>query len=393
MDYAERDFAPRRSHDCLFRYQDWLPVRRTLPGAARTAVYPSTGLGAFLGLPQLWIAFNGYWPERGCAMETVTFKELEAFSVLGRLPDDPPLVVLPSAGNTGAAFAVLASRYAVPCVIVVPARSLHRFAFREPIAPHVRLVALEEADYSDAIAFAGSLAAVLDGWIEGGTQNVARRAGLSTVLLSATEAMTRVPDYYFQAVGSGAGAIAVHEAARRLVGAGLGSRPPRLMLCQNSSCAPLYDAWQQDKPGHERAAEPASRTAAMTCFADELTNRHPPYAVRGGIRDCLTESSGDMLVADRSSAVEAQELFLRLEGIDIEPAAAVAVAGLRQAVAARRIPAQASVLLNITGGGRLRMAEQFGPTPAERVVFVSENEWRTGTLPKELTKRPRMSRA
>ena len=100
-----------------------------------------------------------------------------------------------------------------------------------------------------------------------------------------------------------------------------------------------------------------------------------------------------MLVADRFSAVEAQELFLRLEGIDIEPAAAVAVAGLRQAVAARRIPAQASVLLNITGGGRLRMAEQFGPTPAERVVFVSENEWRTGTLPKELTKRPRMSRA
>ncbi|MGO4431534.1 cysteate synthase, partial [Streptomyces sp. MCAF7] len=64
-DYSVKEFAPQPDAEGLFRYRDWLPVTRTFPTAARTTVFQSGQLSAQLGLPNLWIAFNGYWPERG----------------------------------------------------------------------------------------------------------------------------------------------------------------------------------------------------------------------------------------------------------------------------------------------------------------------------------------
>ncbi len=61
-----------------------------------------------------------------------------------------------------------------------------------------------------------------------------------------------------------------------------------------------------------------------------------------------------MLVADRTSALAASAMFEELEGVDIEPAAAVAVACLRDAVLDGRVPKDARILLNVTGGGRRR---------------------------------------
>ncbi|MEU0032294.1 cysteate synthase [Streptomyces sp. NPDC006335] len=378
VEYAVKGFAPDPALPGLFRYRDWLPIQRAFPEAGGTVVYRSTGLAGLLGLRNLWIAFNGYWPERACALETGTFKELEAFSVLARLPDDAPTLVLSSAGNTAVAFAVLASRYGVPCVVVVPASGLGTFVLSEQPAPCVRLVALEQADYSDAIAFAESLSGALGGRLEGGTRNVARRAGLATVLLSAIEAMAGIPDFYFQAVGSGAGAIGVHEAARRLVDAGVGDSPPRLMMCQNASMAPLYDAWRGNR------ARRADTPAPLPVFAPELTNRHPPYATCGGVRDCLVDSEGDLLIADHVAAAAAGALFADVEHIDIEPAAAVAVACLRAAVADGTVSRDATVLLNITGGGRRRIAEHTVLSPAEPVTVVPAADWHAGKLPADL---------
>lgn len=377
--YAAQNFPRSRGDDGIFRYRDWLPVRRTLPDAVRPAVYHGAALGRRLGLPNLWIAFNGYWPERGCAMKTSTFKELEAFTALGRLPHDPPTLVVSSAGNTAAAFAVLASQYEMPCAIVVPAVGMDRLTFQRPLAPCVRLIMLEQGDYSDAIAFGQSLATSLNGQVEGGAKNVARRGGLATVLLAAAEAMPVMPDYYVQAVGSGAGAIAVHEAARRLVAAGVAVQVPKLLLCQNESFAPLYDAWRRERDGQERP--PSTRTAV---FADELINRQPPYGVRGGVRDCLLESDGDMLVADRPAALAAQQLFQDVEGIDIEPAAAVALACLCKAAATGVIDRDATLLLNVTGGGRHRLAETVPLKPPDHVIPVTHDEMRNGTFPQKL---------
>jgi cysteate synthase len=380
-DYQGARFTIDDDQAGLYRYRRWLPIRRQLPEAAMTEVYQSTRLGRFLGLGRLWVAFSGYWPERSCETETGTFKDLEASVVLSRLPYGCPALVVPSAGNTAAAFAALASRHGVPCVVVVPARGLRKIVLRRSLASWVKVIALEDADYADAITFAETLCWDLDGVLEGGTRNIARRAGLSTVFLAAMEKLGCMPDFYFQAVGSGAGAIAVHEAARRwgcteTGGAGSAPRLPRLMLCQNAEHAPMYDSWRREANGKQIPADEALRYEATSrCFADELINRFPPYAVRGGVRECLIESRGDMCVADGPAARKASELFRRLEGIDIEPAAAVALACLAQAVATRRVAADDLVLLNITGGGRQRLARETALSPPTSVRYVPSREW------------------
>jgi cysteate synthase len=370
-EYTDCGFNPRHGRDGLFRYQGWLPVIRTQGDVGRPVVYRSKKLANALGLPNLWIAFSGYWPERGAALETATFKELEAYTVLGRLPERQVMLTLASSGNTGAAFAWACSRQHTPCLLIIPEKGLRRFRFRAPLGTWVKLAVIDGGDYQDAIDLAASVSCLPHFQAEGGVKNVARRDGLATVLLSAFEEMHRLPSHYFQAVGSGTGAIAVLEAARRLLAATGGSTLPKLMLCQNLPFTPIYDSWRMNsRPLHDGSAH-KFRDAARRVDADELTNWTPPYEIRGGVYDSLTESRGDVLVADNAAVRMAMSMFLELEGIDVEPAAGVALACLRDAMAQARIDRESLVLLNITGGGRLRLARDYTLVPAQPQLRIA----------------------
>ena len=83
--YRVKKLVTHPEHSGVFRFLDWLPVRRALPGAAGPVAFRSEALGPALGLENLFIIFNGWWPEKGALMETCTFKELEAQAVCGRI--------------------------------------------------------------------------------------------------------------------------------------------------------------------------------------------------------------------------------------------------------------------------------------------------------------------
>src|SRR5258705_13896199 len=88
-DYSAKQFEREEHDESIYRYWRWLPIVRRLSGAGRTITYRSAQLSVLTGLPNLWIAFNGYWPEKGSALQAATFKELEACAVLSRLPHGP----------------------------------------------------------------------------------------------------------------------------------------------------------------------------------------------------------------------------------------------------------------------------------------------------------------
>src|SRR6185295_191577 len=224
-----------------------LPVQGELFPAGSTVTYQSEKLSRIIGLPQLWVAFNGYWPDKGATLETATFKQLEAAAVIPRIPlENRDVLVVASAGNTAAAFAHACSQAQIPCLIIIPARGLDRMRFVEPLDPCVKIVSLVGfSDYFDAIIFAGKVSGVPGFFSEGGVRNIARRDGLGTVMLNAVEAIGQLPNYYFQAIGSGAGAIAVHESAKRLIEDGsYGDELPQLMLSQNLPFVPIYQSWK-----------------------------------------------------------------------------------------------------------------------------------------------------
>ena len=91
----------------IFRYGNWLPLRRTFPQSSAAVTYRSEGLACRLGLDNLFITFNGYWPERNAFMRTCSFKELEAYAVCARLPDHfRDVLVIASAGLSSSNWSV-----------------------------------------------------------------------------------------------------------------------------------------------------------------------------------------------------------------------------------------------------------------------------------------------
>jgi cysteate synthase len=373
-DYDERSFQPDAGVDGTFRYHRWLPVRRRFAGTGTVAVFRADAWGAAYGLTDLWFAFSGFWPERGASLETATFKELEAYAVLGRLPDDEDrTLVVASAGNTAAAFARACSKYGRRCAIVVPGTALPRLRFVEPLAPCVAIVEVD-GTYDNAIVFARKLAALPGFVLEGGVRNVARRDGMGTVMLAAAERIGRLPDAYVQAVGSGAGALAANEAAGRLVRDGrFGTTRPRLLLSQNRPFTPMVDSWA-DRSATLRPLDAAvARERIAAIGAQVLSNQTPPYAVPGGVREALAATDGEMFGIDNQHASESAARFLAMEGIDLEPAAAVALASL-PAVASALDDRDRCVLLHLTGGGWERFRAPLAAHEARPAVRVSARE-------------------
>ena len=344
----------------LYKFCDWLPVRRMLKGSSAPVTYKSKGLAAHLGLENLWITFNGYNPAIGAAMTTCSFKETEAYSVCARAAEDERRVlVVASAGNTARAFAKVCSDNRIPLLLSVPYDNIDALWFEEELDPCVKLICCERGgDYFDAIHLS-NLALKGEGfYAEGGAKNVARRDGMATTVLSAVTTIGRIPDYYFQAVGSGTGAIAAWEANQRLIEDGrFGSNLMKLMVAQNAPFVPMYDAWRADSRQMLPYEDDKARRDAEIIDAKVLSNRRPPYGIVGGLYDALKATDGDVLVATNAQARRACKLFEETEGIDIYSAAGVATAALIKAVADGRVAKDALVMLNITGGGEARFKQ------------------------------------
>ncbi|WP_206081971.1 cysteate synthase [Maribellus sediminis] len=338
----------------LYKFADWLPIGRVLEGSSAPVTYKSEGLAKELGLENLWITFSGYWPEKGTNMSTCSFKETEAYSVCGRMtPEMDKVLVVASAGNTSRAFAKVCSENNIPLLICVPEDNIGALWFEEPINDCVKLICSKSgSDYFDAIHLS-NIVAGMEGFVaEGGAKNVARRDGMATTTLSAVTTIGRIPDYYFQAIGSGTGAIAAWEANLRLIEDGrFGSNKMKLMISQNLPFKPIHDAWKADSRHMLPLDDDLARKQVEEIIAKVLSNRKPPYPIAGGLYDALKDAGGDVLLASNEHAHEAARMFLELEGNDIHPASAIATATLIDAAKSGLVKKDDLIMLNITGGG------------------------------------------
>ena len=360
--YRESQFKVDEHARSLMRYASWLPLREHLHASGQTAVFFEQRLNDALGMTNLWVALNGHHPRRNALLRTATFKDIEASAILGRFPRDGRILVAASAGNTAIALVHACDEHRVPAVIVAPEDALSGLRFDTKLSSRIKFVSIfGEATYDDAIVFARSVGRSEPFVFEGGAANVARRDGIGTTMLAAVEALGRLPDYYVQAIGSGAGAIGAHEAAGRLILDGrYGSRFPRLVLVQNSPSAPVFEAWAARKSSlFDGGDDDSARTKSLAIAARVLGTQHPPYAIAGGLYSILCESDGNVVVVDNDEVYAARRLYERIEAIDIELAGAAALAGLQQAVRAGQIAADALVVLHITGAGRAAQKERF----------------------------------
>ena len=376
-EYAKKHLTIQTALPGLFRYIDWLPVHGTLPTKSRPMTFQSEALCRELGLPNLWITFTGYYPERGCLVPTCSFKELEALPTTVRLKEaGGGTLVVASAGNTGRAFAQMAAEFGTPVILIVPETSRDKL-WTAGCKDHsaIRLITVR-GDYTDAINIADAICKLPGYFPEGGGKNIARRDGMGCVMLDAAVTIGKLPDHYFQAVGSGTGGIAAWEASMRLVADGnFGNRVPKLHLSQNLPFAPMVSAWKAGRNYLNEEDMHEAKASIAKVSAEVLTNRTPPYAVKGGVFDAMSYCNGEMYAVENKAASAAAKIFADAEnGIDLDPAAAVSFASLISASEQSMIGKNDIIALNITGGGYERVREDFEIMKVDVYASVDPDE-------------------
>ncbi len=370
--YDETSCIVDDSYPGIWRYHHWLPIQkidqRLIDNGSCFHTFRSTKLAENLGLQNLIICLNAY-PQ----CQTGSFKDLEAQVTFQRIMDTfdsgKPLV-MSSDGNNAISFVHYSNilRYPIFLFATEDARIKRIWSFSKS-NPYTRLFPIF-GDYYDAINLANQFSRVEGYLSEGGYRNVGRRDSVGTLILEATRLFGQIPDHYFQALGSGPGAIAAFEAAERLLKDGrFGEKFPKIHGAQNAPYTPIYDAWMNhSRTIDERFQKESAKQMIDQTIAHVLTNRFPAYSLIGGVYDVLSQTKGEMYSVTNEQIEKAQGLFERLEGISIVPEAGVTIASLQQAIQEETVHPQETILLNITGGGRKEIRRERMPIEPYRFL-------------------------
>ncbi len=338
----------------LWKFIDWLPVSRPNKYAFGPVTYKSKMLAKELGLKNLWLSLNGYFPEFKAYYITCTFKELHAVVTIEYAKEHGvDKLVLASAGNTGVAFTFIAELLNFPIVCVIPANCMCGVNIPSMLIKHSKIIMLEDGDYSDAIDIAKRISKVKGYVFEGGCHNFARRAGLSVPYLDAVTKIGQIPDHYFQAVGSGTGAIASWHANELFIKDGFyGNKYTKMHLSQNHPMTPMVSAWSEGRDHLiEKRDIPEDEDVINIVASRVLSTKYPAYSIGGGVYDALKATNGYMYSVKNKEIYDALALFKKLEGPDILPASGVALSSLMQAIREGKVAKDDLIMLNLTGAG------------------------------------------
>ena len=287
------------------------------------------GLGAAYAKLE-YLAPTGSFKDRGAA---VVVSVLRARGTARAVED--------SSGNAGAAMAAYCARAGIPAQVYVPAAA--PAGKLRQIAAYGAGVKRIEGSREDVAAAAQAAAGLPGVAYASHSRHPMFLEGTKTFALELVEAFPDgLPEHLVIPVGNGGLLLGAYKAVRELGKAGLRVTPPRLHIAQTAGCAPLTWAWEQgcDRPV---PVEPKPTIAGGVSVATPFRGAQILAAVRhtGGAAVAL----GD----DEVRAARAE--LARLEGLDVEPTAAL---GFAAAVRLRElgvIGAGQRVVIPATGSG------------------------------------------
>jgi cysteate synthase len=160
-----------------------------------------------------------------------------------------------------------------------------------------------------------------------------------------------------------------------------GTLPPRLHLAQNEPFIPMVSAWAARRRNIIPTMDmPDAAESIKKVMSDVLTNRNPPYGIRGGLFDALADTRGLMYGITNAAGHKAEKLIQDTLGIDPDPAAAIATAALIEAVEKDIMKPDDHILLNLTGGGYEQIREDFVLHPVLPLATVLPDEPRDALI-------------
>lgn len=353
----------------MWRYRELLPIRSFNPslsmGEGGTPLIHAPNLGLMLGCPNIYIKDERQGP-------TNSFKDRQAAIGIAALKEAGITeAVLASTGNVAISYSAHAARAGIKLwafvTSLVPAEKMRE------VAIYGTQVVKVTATYDQAKKLAAEFARQRGYYLERGARTIPSVEGMKTIAYEIAEqvgamrlapggennhgrqpaggtraAPWQAPDWYFQAVSGGLGPLGVQKGFRELLEMGLIDRMPGMAIIQAEGCSPMVKAWEQGLDVAEPVLDPRTRIATLATGDPGRT-----YTL---LRQRIQQASqahhgGEGLFA----AVSDEETFrtihilAKMEGVSVEPAAAVAFAGLIRLARAGKIKPSDTIVVNCTG--------------------------------------------
>jgi threonine synthase len=247
--------------------------------------------------------------------------------------------VLASAGNAAAAYAAYCAQADIKLWVFVSSKVVPE-KMRE-VALYGAEVVKVSGTYDQTKKIAADFARRRGFYLERGAKSLASIAAMKTIAYELAEQMNwQAPDWYVQAVSGGLGPLGVYQGFADLFALGLVDRIPKLAVVQVEGCSPMVRAFQ--------AGMSSAEAIVPHTLIDVLSTGDPGYAYTQLYR-IIQQRGGTMLTVTDEEAFVAMRQIARLEGLSMEPAAAVAFAGLEELMNMQLVTINESVVINCSG--------------------------------------------
>lgn len=361
----------------LWRYKELLPVRNnptelTL-GEGGTPLIRAANLGMMLGIPNIFIKDERQGP-------TTSFKDRQAAVTIAALKEAGITeAVIASTGNVAISYSAYAARAGIKL-----------WAFITSLVPPVKMretalygtqVVKVTGNYDQAKKVAARFAQQRALYVDKGVRSITTVDAMKTISFELAEQLTsvlgppgrsnhptakwRAPDWYIQSVSGGMGPVGVLKGYQELLEMGLVDKIPAVANVQAAGCAPMVHAWKDGKSVADPVLTPRTHIATLATGDPGRTYtllRERMLKANGGTFESVTDEE----------AFKAMHILAKMEGISVEPATAVAFAGLIKMVRNGQITPSDVVVVNCTGHTIPVEQEVIGDNWAKDVAYPSE---------------------
>lgn len=326
----------------MWRYASVMPLREgetpVSLGEGLTPMHEVPTLAKELGVARIWVKDEGLNP-------TGSFKArgMSAAVTRARALNVPGLVV-PTAGNAGAALTAYAAAARIPVRVYAPDTT------PTPILETIRTLGADLQLVAGHIGDAGKQArafAAESGYFDVSTlKEPYRIEGKKTMGIELAEQLGwRLPTHIIYPTGGGTGLIGMWKVFAEMRDGGWLPKDvsmPRMVVAQADGCAPIVRAFNAGKERATPWENPQTHASGLRVpgpLGDRLILR------------ALRESQGDAYSVSEEAIRGATVRLSRMSGVDAAPEGGCALAVTAELVAAGRIPRTADVLIFNTGSG------------------------------------------
>jgi len=335
----------------MWRYLELLPLRDPANivslGEGGTPLIQVNNLGLMLGRSRIFIKDERQGP-------TGSFKDRQASLAVSAMKESGITeCVVASTGNVAISYSAYCARAGIKLwaflTSMVPADKMRE------VALYGTEVVKVTSTYDQAKQVAATFAEHRHLFLDRGIRSVAARESMKTLAFEMCEQLAQAdvgenngsrlmfhaPDWYIQSVSGGLGPIGVWKGFYELKQMGFIDRMPKIAVLQPEGCAPMPRSFKAGKEVADVVSDPQTNIATLSTG--------DPGAAYGLLRSIILEHGGTMEMVSDQEAFRAMHVLAKMEGISVEPAAAVAFAGLFKLIGLGLIGPDENVVVNCSG--------------------------------------------